>query len=164
MFHLPDGIHGRLGGRHRQVKREVVVGVQKVKDFLLIFLRRIGFHNARRHLADEQRGRRLVSVMHLVAHLHGLRDQVLQIDRTVNGKRFFQDGIKRLFHPFQMRDDFFTVGAKAQHLTESLVLRAVREIALSLVLNNEHRHGGGHDTGHRSDRRMVVTGIKFNLA
>ena len=110
-----------------------------------------GLEQVRGDLAQQQRGRRTVAVVALVAHLQRLRDEHRHVDRAVPAQRPGQRGREHPLHPAQPVDDLGRVGAEAQHLAEPLVQRAVGAAAVHGVLEHRHRHRRAHHAGHRPD-------------
>ncbi len=140
MFDLSDRIHRRFGGRHREVQEEVIVRVQKIEDGDLILFRCVRFDDTRRDLADKQRCRRFVAVVHFVAHLSRLRDHGLEVNRPINLQRLLHDRIERFLHPFQMLDDIIAICTETKNIAESLIHRTIRKVALRFILHDKDRH------------------------
>ena len=81
--HAGGGVDRQLPGRHHQVEHEVVVAVDEPVDGGPIVERRAPLQEVGTDLPEEQRGRRPVAVVAVVAHLQRLGDEHLQVDRAV---------------------------------------------------------------------------------
>ena len=105
----------------------------------------------------EQRGRRDVAVVALVAHLERLAGDGLEVDRAAaRGGPRDSAGPRVLANQRRRSSTDVVVGAEAEHLAEALVERRERAVAGSGVLDDDDRHRRREDAGHRADRAVVV--------
>ena len=102
--------------------------------------------------------------MHLVAHVERLRDQRLDLNAVALRESHLQHAVQGGRHPGQALDDFGSVGAEPQHFPQSFVQITESLASGRGIAHDPHRHGWTDDTGHRSDRAMVMARRKRNLA
>ena len=115
-------------------------------------------------LADEERGRRAVAVVRLVAHVQRLGDDAPQVDGAGLLQRPLQRRVERRIHPLEPLQHVVSVGTVAQHAPQPLVLRGVGHVAKGLVLDDEDGHRRREDARHGPDGVMVVARIELELA
>ena len=106
----------------------------------------------------------LVAVVRLVAHLQQLGDEHLDVDLALELHRVAQHGIEVRLQPAQAGEHLVVARAKAQHLAQALIERAVRAVAEGLVLHDPHGHGGRDHARHRADGAVHVARVEFDLA
>ncbi|MPM92798.1 hypothetical protein SDC9_139934 [bioreactor metagenome] len=102
--------------------------------------------------------------MAFVAHLQEFGNEHLDVDLFLDRHRFLEHRVELLLHPAQAGQHFFVAGAKAEHLAEAFVDRAVRAVAERLVFENPDRHAVGNDASHRAYRAVHVAGVEFDCA
>ena len=111
-----------------------------------------GVDQRREHLAQEHQRPGPVAVVALVAHLHHLRDDRLEVDAGRGAHRVLQQRPQHVGHPAQPLDHLRAERAVAQHLAQALVQRAPRRAVVHLVAHAEDPHRRRHHAGHRADR------------
>ena len=150
--------------RHGDVQEEVIVLIDKANR-LRKFRRILNcLHHIGNKSAKQKRCPRLVAVVHFVAHMQTLCNDVLDINAAGNFNSALnsgiQAGVKNGFHPLQTGDNFFAEGPHPQNLAESLIHIHIRFIAELLVLKNKDRHGWAGDARHGADGMVMMAGIK----
>ena len=164
MFDPARRVQHRLGGGHRKVQEEVVVVVDELQHFGGDRRLVAGRHHCRSDGPVKERCGGAIAVVDLVAHVERLGDEVLEVDAAQLRYRLLQDRVEGVPHPVQPLNDWLTEGAVAQDLTQPFVKRGVGRIAMRLVLEDEHRHGGRDNACHRPDRGMFVAGGELDGA
>ena len=94
----------------------------------------------RGQLTQQQRGRRPVAVVSIVAHLECLADDGPQVDRPPLLQGFGQDRSEDVLDPPEPIDDLRCKRPVAEHLAESLVERGVGDPVSVGVLDDRDRH------------------------
>ena len=157
------GVHDALASRHDEVEDEV----PRVLDELERaghFARLAHRHQVPRQRDEQQRVARLVAVVHLVAHLHRLRDDALDVDAPGRVDGPAQQRREIVVHPAQLLHHRLVVGAVPQHLADAHVERRVGVDAEAVVAHDVHLHRRGDDSRHRPDRVMVVARVEAQPA
>ena len=154
-----------LTGRHRQVEEEVIVPGNERQNFgygLLVEGGRSERHG--RQLAEQEGRRRDVTVVHLVAHVHGLRHDRFQFEAAHRIDDGCQRWAHRTGHPAQSRQHVRAVGAEAQHFAQAFVHVAVGFAAAGRIAHDPDRHARADNASHRADGAVMVARIEFDCA
>ena len=112
----------------------------------------------------EQRCRRDVPVVAFVAHLQCLTRQAAKVERPTALERARERRTEHVHEPTQAIKDGRVIGSETQDLPKALVQRRVGPGPRSGILDDDDRHRGADDAGHRADRPVIVAGREHDAA
>ncbi|MNT60137.1 hypothetical protein D3C72_1976950 [compost metagenome] len=94
--------------------------------------------------------------MALIAHVQRLSQHQAQVDLTGQLHGVAQHRAEHVAHPVQAVNDALIVGTHAQDLRHLLAQIGISAIAVGLVLDDVHEHGGGGHPCHGADTVVLV--------
>ena len=129
---------------------------------------RTGRRQRHRKRHEEQRGRRRVAAVHLVAHQQRLALDRFQVDAAALVERLAHAGLEHRgqhgLEPFEALQHVGPVGAEAQTPTDALVDVGVGQSAVGRIAHLDQRHRRADDARHRPDGVEVVALAELDLA